>query len=338
MRFYYLTITLFLQALNLIAQPADAIKLSSEQIALIQNEGAIGIQTVFTELGIQFQDLPQVEEFAYEVVSVQINASTTAEMVSDITSEITVTLAELALSQDRKVNGIIEYISAGACHGVVKATQENDMNLFDAIKAASTGSSSGAVQFAVDAGADIAKVTSAAASGSLSGAIEATNADKFNVIMAAEASSSGLISGAIKTSTEANIDVMKTVESLSEGIAEAAVEASIKVNLELIPQVKAAASGAAEEAILSARDTSISFQEITQAISSNIDKSVFHTLSGNGENIRIIIESREDIDVIGIRHAIDSGIFQGGKKSNFVPLIETPYDDKDPTIHKVSPT
>ena len=58
MRFYYLTITLFLQGINLIAQPADAVKLSSEQIALVQNQGATGIQTVFEELGIDIHDLP----------------------------------------------------------------------------------------------------------------------------------------------------------------------------------------------------------------------------------------------------------------------------------------
>ena len=42
--------------LSLIAQPADAVKLSSEQIALIQNQGATGIQTVFEELEIDIQD------------------------------------------------------------------------------------------------------------------------------------------------------------------------------------------------------------------------------------------------------------------------------------------
>ena len=47
MRFYYLTLTLFLQALSLIAQPADAVKLNVEQVALIQNQGATGIQNSF---------------------------------------------------------------------------------------------------------------------------------------------------------------------------------------------------------------------------------------------------------------------------------------------------
>ena len=51
MRFYYLIITLFLQALNLVAQPADAAKLSSEQIATIQSQGVAGIQTCFCRIG-----------------------------------------------------------------------------------------------------------------------------------------------------------------------------------------------------------------------------------------------------------------------------------------------
>ena len=72
MRFYYLTLTLFLQALNLVAQPADAVKLSSEQIAAIQNQGAKGIQTVFEESEIEIQDLPSVEAFASEVTSSQL--------------------------------------------------------------------------------------------------------------------------------------------------------------------------------------------------------------------------------------------------------------------------
>ena len=77
MRFYYLILTLFLQALNLVAQPADAAKLSSEQIATIQTQGVAGIQSVFAQSGIEIQDLPSVEAFASKLHSQLSNSSST---------------------------------------------------------------------------------------------------------------------------------------------------------------------------------------------------------------------------------------------------------------------
>ena len=100
MRFYYLILTLFLLTLNLIAQPAYAIKLSSDHIAIIQSEGAKGIQTVFGELGIQIQDLQLVEDFTSDAVSGLITGSTNAEAIAEISSEITAALAEIALSEN----------------------------------------------------------------------------------------------------------------------------------------------------------------------------------------------------------------------------------------------
>ena len=55
MRLYFLIITLFLATLNLVAQQANAIKLSPNQLNLIQTQGKEGIQSVFDELGIQMK-------------------------------------------------------------------------------------------------------------------------------------------------------------------------------------------------------------------------------------------------------------------------------------------
>jgi hypothetical protein len=56
MRFYFITITLFSLTLNLAAQPADTVELSSRQIAQIQDQGSAGIQAVIEESNIDLQD------------------------------------------------------------------------------------------------------------------------------------------------------------------------------------------------------------------------------------------------------------------------------------------
>ena len=108
MRFYYLIITLFLQALNLVAQPADAAKLSSEQIAAIQSQGVDGIQSVLAQSGIKIQDLPSVEAFASEVVSSQLSNSLSTETITDIASSLTIALAEIAISENINASYVIE--------------------------------------------------------------------------------------------------------------------------------------------------------------------------------------------------------------------------------------
>ena len=139
MRFYYLIITLFLQALNLVAQPADAAKLSSEQIAAIQSQGVAGIQSVFAQSGIYIQDLPSVEAFASDIFASQFSHSSSAETITDIASSLTIALAEIAISENINTSYVIEYVSAGTAHGLLEASTKNSIDdVFKSIRICET--------------------------------------------------------------------------------------------------------------------------------------------------------------------------------------------------------
>ena len=72
MRFYFITITLFSLTLNLAAQPADTVELSSRQIAQIQDQGAAGIQAVIEESNIDLQDKVATHALVSQIVSSQM--------------------------------------------------------------------------------------------------------------------------------------------------------------------------------------------------------------------------------------------------------------------------
>lgn len=336
MRFYYLTITLLIQALSLVAQPADAIKLSSEQTALIQSQGVAGIQTVFGELGIQIQDLKRVEDFTSEVISSQLTGSETAEAISNIASEITLAVAELALSENVDSSYLIEHASAGTTRSVLKISQGGKIDAFEAIKAASTGSVSGAIQFAANTKTDVAKATSAASSGSSAGAVEITKENNLNVFQALDASASGIISGTILTSNKLNLDIAKSVSAASAGLAEGAIEASVKNDLELISHIKATAKSAGKVTIESANKADIDGAQALKTMSAAIAEGAFKVVSGNGRNIRIFIKPVKDINLFDLQQAIESAVYAGAKEAGFIPIIETPYED-DPSVRRVSP-
>lgn len=327
MRFYYLTITLLL-ALNLSAQTSDAIELSSEQIALIQSQGAKGVQAVLSDLGIQIQNLQQIEEFASESVSRLINGSSNTETISEVTSDITASLAEIALANNVEPNYAIEYVSAGAAHGLIKS---NSTNMTRAIQALSKGSILGAILFSKSNGFDILKSSSAAASGSLAGVIEASNDLGLDIIRNVKASSSGLVIGTIISAEELDSTVFKTLTATTEGIAEAAIEASIKVNIDLIPQISSASLGAGENAVRTATTLNLSSRKTIEAIKEGLRKGSAKSLPGEGSNIRITIDPVEDIDFVEVFELLEAS-FPGT-----IPIIETPFMD-DPTIRQVSPT
>ena len=98
MRFYFITITLFSLTLNLAAQPADTVELSSRQIAQIQDQGAAGIQAVIEESNIDLQDKAATHALVSQIVSSQISEASTPESIAEITSQITIAVAEIALS------------------------------------------------------------------------------------------------------------------------------------------------------------------------------------------------------------------------------------------------
>lgn len=336
MRFYYLTITLLLLALNLSAQTSDAIELSSEQIALIQSQGAKGVQTVFSELGIQIQDLQQIEEFASEAVSHLITGSSNAEMISEVASGITTAMAEIALAENIETSYIIEYASAAAVHGVLEGIQDTNINPYDAIKAASEGTANGAIQFAVDTGTDTAKAISAASSGSLAGAIEASVGADLDVIQTVEVASAGIISGAISASDEANINIADTVTAAAAGAAEGAIEASVKADLVLNSQIVALAKGVAESDVVTATDAKIGVEQTLKAAEKGLNEGTFQTIAGNGQSIRIFIAPIKDANLHELEEAIVSGVSTGKKQAGYIPIVYTPYED-DPTIRQVSP-
>lgn len=336
MRFYYLILTLFLLTLNLIAQSADAIKLSSDHIALIQSEGAKGIQTVFRELDIQIQDLQLVEDFASSAVSGLITRSTNTEAITEISAEITVALAEIASSENINVSYVVEYTSAGITDGVIKATQNNNLDVFQSIANGSKGAIAGAIEFSVDTRTNIGEVVSALGSGYLAGTIEASNDIKLNIIKAVEACSNGLIVGTINTALKSNVEIYETLASTCEGIAEAAVEASVREQLDLIKQITAASVGAGESAVKTATALSLDLDQTQKAILMGLRRGATDSIPGKGNNIRIIIAPQKDINVQELINAISSGMYQGGMQRGFIPIIETPYED-DGTVRQVSP-
>ena len=336
MRFYYLIITLFLQTLNLIAQPADAVKLSSEQIATIQSQGVTGIQSVFAQSGIEIQDLPSVEAFAFEVVSSQLSNSLSTETITDIASSLTIALAEIAISEDINTSYVIEYVSAGTSQGIVEACSKNNVDVFKSITKASTDVVTSAIQFSLETGYDIDKVVSAVGSGYLAGTIEAINNIEIDVVTAVKACSSGLIIGTINATLDNNVEIYETLASTCEGIAEAAVEASVREQLDLIKQITAASVGAGTSAVETATTLSLEISLTQKAILKGLKRGTIDSIPGKGNNIRIRITPQKNIDVYELLKATEKSIYSSGLEAGYLPIIETPSLD-DPTIRQVSP-
>jgi hypothetical protein len=226
MRFYYITITLFLLTLNLIAQPADVVELSSKQIAQIQNQGVAGIKAVLEESNIDLQDKGATHDLVSQIVSSQISETSTPESIAEITSRITIAIAGIALSDNDIDNNeiylVIEATAAGASDAVIKASENLNIDVRNAVKSSSTGTSSGVIKFALENGLDAAKATSAAASGATAGAIETALKTNYDVPEIVEFASSGSVAGAIFAAVEADIDVGKYIEATASGATEAA--------------------------------------------------------------------------------------------------------------------
>ena len=336
MRFYYLIITLFLQALNLVAQPADAAKLNSEQIATIQSQGVTGIQNVFAELGIEIQDLPSVEAFASDVVASQLSSSSSVETITVIASSLTNAMAEMAISQNVNVSYVIEYASAGLVQGLIQANSKISLDIFQSIANTSESVIASIIQFSLDTGSDIDKAVSAVGSGYTAGTIEASNNSEINVVSAVEASSSGLIVGTIKTTLDNNVEIYETLASTCEGIAEAAVEASVREQLDLIEQITAASVGAGSSAIETATELSLHYDLTQKAILKGLKRGINESIPGKGNNIRIMIVPQKHIDAFELLNAIEQSIYRGGLEAGYFPIIETPFESH-PVVRQVSP-
>ena len=336
MRFYYLILTLFLQALNLVAQTADTVKLSSEQIATIQSQGVAGIQSVLAQSGIEIQDLPSVEAFASEVVSSQLSNSSSTETITDIASSLTIALAEIAISENINASYVIEYVSAGISQGLVEACSKNNVDVFKSITKASADVVTSAIQFSLETGYDIDKAVSAVGSGYLAGTIEAINNIEIDVVTAVEACSSGLIVGTINATLDNNVEIYETLASTCEGIAEAAVEASVREQLDLIKQITAASVGAGTSAVETATTLSLEISLTQKAILKGLKRGTIDSIPGKGNNIRIMIAPQKGIDAYELLKATEKSIYSSGLEAGYFPIIETPLLD-DPTIRQVSP-
>ena len=342
MRFYYLTIAIFLQAINLFAQASDAYKLNEEQIAIIQTQGTKGIQAVFIDSGIQIQDLPAVEKFVSEAALSKLNGIVTSQIISDTANEFIIAITELSLSENIKASYVIEYVSAGVTYAAAITSLDKNLDSFEAIQAASKGSASGAIQFAKSYSSSLDTAISAASSGSLAGAIEITKNLDLDVFKAVQSSASGLISSTISETVENDIEIYETLTSATIGLAEAAVEASVKENLNLIPQLKASAIGAGVEATDSSTLFDLDKNQTLYAIQKGLSQGAIRAIPGQGSNIRIFIAPIKDIDLLSIVEEIEAGNSQGASQAgytvpDFIPIIETPLDD-DRSVHKVSPS
>ena len=332
MRFYYLTITLFLQGINLIAQPADAVKLNVEQVALVQDSGATGIEAVFQQTGIDINDLPLVEAFASEVILTQSTNKDYAQTASSIIN----VLASMASSKNVSANYVIEYASAGIAHGILKASPNGETDIYEASKTTSEASISGAIGFASANSYNLDKAVSAAASGYIAGTIEASKNNDLNIIKAVEASSAGLIFGSINSALENNSEIYQTISSTCEGIAEAAVEASIREELDLMKQITAATIGAGESAIKTATALSLEIEQTKKAIFEGLKRGTLDSIPGKGHNIRIIISPAKDVNASELLKAVQKGLTQAGLQTGYFPIIETPFEN-DPEVRQVSP-
>ena len=336
MRVYYLVLTLFIQTLCLIAQPADAVKLSSEQIALIQNQGTSAIKTVFEELDIDIQDLPTVEAFALEASAAQLNGSISLKTINEIASSITIALAEISADKNSKTNYVIEYAAAGIAHGITLASINNNSDVLKSIINASEGVVRGAIEFSANTGADFDEIVSAVGSGYLAGTIEASNENGINVISAVKASSNGLISGAINSTLTNNVEIYETLSSTCEGVAEAAVEASVREQLDLIKQITAASVQAGESGVKAATELGLEIDLAKKAILKGLQRGTIDSIPGKGNNVRIMIAPQKDINAYELIENIKAGIDKGGFEAGFFPIIETPIED-DPIVRQVSP-
>ena len=336
MRFFFLTITLFLQALNLVALPADAKKLSPEQITLIENKGTAGIQRIFNELKIEIEDLPSVEAFALKTTSSLLTPFSTPETIYEIAFSMTVALAEIAASENTIPSYVVEYAAAGIAQGLIITSQDINLEVLPAIENASEGVANGAIQFSINSGADVDKIICAAASGYLAGTIEASKSVGNDIIAAVEISTNGLIIGTINHTLVNNIEIYQTLSSTCEGIAEAAIEASVREQLDLIKQITAASVGAGKSAVESATALSLEVNRTQKAILEGLSRGTAETIPGKGTNVRIMIKPVKDENVLELIKALESAIINGGMQADYFPIIETPFED-DPMIRQVSP-
>ena len=335
MRFYFITITLFSLTLNLAAQPADTVELSSRQIAQIQDQGAAGIQAVIEESNIDLQDKAATHELVSQIVSSQINKASTPESIAEITSQITIAVAEIALmgNYNDQINLIIESISAGANDGVIKASENLNIDVRDAIKYASSGSSSGAIKIAIANGLDVAAATSAAASGATAGAIEAALETSYNVPEIVEFASSGSVVGTISAAEEAGIDVRKYIEAAAAGSVEAAVEVPASKMLDIMKFVQYATAGSIKATIESDIETYI--DEHIKAAFSGSTFGAKQAIAGKGSNTRIKI-APISVDLNELEQTLEYGLIDGERRAKRFEINITPYDD-DPSVRQVSP-
>ncbi|MDG1701923.1 MAG: hypothetical protein P8I61_03295 [Opitutae bacterium] len=338
MRFYYITLTLFLLTLNLIAQPADVVELSSKQIAQIQNQGVAGIKAVLEESNIDLQDKGATHDLVSQIVSSQISETSTPESIAEITSRITIAIAEIALSDNDIDNNeiylVIEATAAGASDAVIKASENLNIDVRNAVKSSSTGTSGGVIKFALENGLDAAKATSAAASGATAGAIETAVEADIDVPEIVEFASSGSVAGAIFAAVEADIDVGKYIEAAASGATEAAVEAPVVAKLNIVKFVQSAAAGSVIASIESSLEANID-ENIESAVAGSTSGAI-QAAAGNGPNTRVSIAPIA-ADLSELKRIIAIGRIDGERRAKRMPIIMTPYED-DPTIRQVSPT
>ena len=343
MRFYYLTLTLFLQTLILFSLQVDAAKLSFGQIALIQNQGVSGIQTVFEESMIEIQDLPSVEAFASEVTKSQLSDPRDPESISEYASETLLALAEISISKNIKSSYVIEYSSAGIAKGLVTAYLNKGLDINEAIEAAAKGSAAGAILFSAETKTNINENASAAASGSLAGIIEITKSNGIDITQAVQACASGIIYGTINSAIENNSAIYESLASACEGVAEAAIEASVREELDLTQQITNASLGAGRSAVNTATSLSLEIDPTLRAIYVGLKRGTFDSIPGKGNNIRIMIAPQKNLDAYVLINAIENGFFEGSAQADYfpdqfqaLPIIETPFE-YDPVVRQVSP-
>ena len=341
MRLYFLIITLFLATLNLVAQQANAIKLSPNQLNLIQTQGKEGIQSVFDELGIQIENLQLVEDFTSAASAELISVTTDTETISKLASDFVYAFAEMSSMSEIDDSYIIEYVSAGLSIGLVYTCQNTSDNALQKIKAISQGSALGAIKYAQNSARDIERIASAVSSGSLAGVIESANDLNLDIVESVKFSVEGLVYGTLSASTKLDAMIYETIRASAEGIAEAAIEASVKISVALLPQITASSVGAGKSAVESAYSLDLSIQKTLKAITLGLNIGANRSIPGKGNNIRIFIApiKKEDVDIKTVLIAIDKGIEAGSKLAGFInilPMIQTPFDG-DSTI-RVSPT
>ncbi len=337
MRFYYLPITLLLLTLNLSAQPADAVELSTKQLALIQSQGASGIKTVLRESKIDLQDAAAVHAFVSQIVFNQISEISAPASITEITSPLTIEIAKIALADygSDKINFVIETISAGAADGVIKASENSNIDVREAIKYASSGSTSGAIHFALGNELDTAKATSAAASGATAGAIKIALGMSYDVLEITKFASSGSLTSAIYESLDANINVGEHIKASAYGSAEASVEAPVIERFKFMKIVQSNAAALSAAAIKASQEENLNIDKNIAYATAGATFGVKQAANGLGANTRITINPIP-MDPDELNLYIVNSFSKEEAQIRRLPIIETSYED-DPDSRQVSP-